>query len=726
MIFHLVLLTFKAYFCRVSFQQQNSYRTKVQDVSHKLRGIEFGQDRYRRRYWALPHCGGIFVEGMESAEVDKRETPPGSHDNLERCKSDMEHRTETMVTNNNGVKTEVDKDKRKMELISVPASNGGLSIKTNLKEDVKRELFAMEDMDKKSNLVNGNVEKMETDYMKKEAMVGGGDHKFSHGTGEHKLPHGDVMHSDSITSPSKKELRSPTMKLEDYPLFRMDNFKPGKKETEAEDLTKQVTEEVKLNNKAVNGFVKEDEIKKTLRESLQKRALNIKTQDGVNAFCGKQEVVSPTKVMKDTLTTMADGCEEKLAKYQAILKEGKESLSPESKMYACINAIRQIDLKSSPFKFDKSSSITSPTQRGSINSQPDFNSSKNTPSSVASTNAALIHPESVVSSNKQRSLSTELLISPIKTQASVGYDSLHSLDKGILPSEAQTVIDNIITTQISKDSASFSQNLTKQESSNDQHIKMGGVAMSTYSGSNSVDRTQTVSQPLSSHNTSEHSTPSVTKASPVLSSKVSILKPNITATNTAIATTTGGSISICSVSHASSDSLNTIIPMLNNSVVSQSASPLVGTPTTTAIFQGCFNTVYSTLTSPTPVHIPEGYNVLSGTWFSLLPKHSCDRSTVLHTSTSAHKAQCFAPPPDLEMKQEVNASGGGLDSTVAMIMKPVSTPEKVAMAMMTYEEFEQQQRALLDQQYCDPKPIPEGNYFQYNWVWLDCCLVFKS
>lgn len=28
----------------------------------------FGQDRYKRRYWVLPQCGGIFVEGMESGE----------------------------------------------------------------------------------------------------------------------------------------------------------------------------------------------------------------------------------------------------------------------------------------------------------------------------------------------------------------------------------------------------------------------------------------------------------------------------------------------------------------------------------------------------------------------------------------------------------------------------------------------------------------------------------
>lgn len=32
--------------------------------------MSFGQDRYRRRYWILPKCGGIFVEGLESAEPE--------------------------------------------------------------------------------------------------------------------------------------------------------------------------------------------------------------------------------------------------------------------------------------------------------------------------------------------------------------------------------------------------------------------------------------------------------------------------------------------------------------------------------------------------------------------------------------------------------------------------------------------------------------------------------
>ncbi|XP_075036900.1 bromodomain adjacent to zinc finger domain protein 2B isoform X7 [Mixophyes fleayi] len=49
-------------------KQQNQYRKKLFESSHSLRSMMFGQDRYRRRYWILPQCGGIYVEGMESGE----------------------------------------------------------------------------------------------------------------------------------------------------------------------------------------------------------------------------------------------------------------------------------------------------------------------------------------------------------------------------------------------------------------------------------------------------------------------------------------------------------------------------------------------------------------------------------------------------------------------------------------------------------------------------------
>jgi len=43
-------------------------------VNNTLRATDLGQDRYRRRYWHLAHAGGIFLEGLESAEPWKLAT----------------------------------------------------------------------------------------------------------------------------------------------------------------------------------------------------------------------------------------------------------------------------------------------------------------------------------------------------------------------------------------------------------------------------------------------------------------------------------------------------------------------------------------------------------------------------------------------------------------------------------------------------------------------------
>ncbi|KAM7380595.1 hypothetical protein PAMP_003878 [Pampus punctatissimus] len=51
-----------------TYKQQSQIRQKLFNSSHSLRSMMIGQDRYKRRYWVLPQCGGIFVEGMESGE----------------------------------------------------------------------------------------------------------------------------------------------------------------------------------------------------------------------------------------------------------------------------------------------------------------------------------------------------------------------------------------------------------------------------------------------------------------------------------------------------------------------------------------------------------------------------------------------------------------------------------------------------------------------------------
>ncbi|KAM9347625.1 bromodomain adjacent to zinc finger domain protein 2B [Symphorus nematophorus] len=51
-----------------TYKQQSLIRQKLFDSSQSLRSMTIGQDRYKRHYWVLPRCGGIFVEGMESGE----------------------------------------------------------------------------------------------------------------------------------------------------------------------------------------------------------------------------------------------------------------------------------------------------------------------------------------------------------------------------------------------------------------------------------------------------------------------------------------------------------------------------------------------------------------------------------------------------------------------------------------------------------------------------------
>ncbi|XP_070596717.1 bromodomain adjacent to zinc finger domain protein 2A isoform X7 [Erythrolamprus reginae] len=50
-------------------KRQMFFRKKLLHSSQLLRASSLGQDRYRRRYWVLPHLGGIFIEGCEASEA---------------------------------------------------------------------------------------------------------------------------------------------------------------------------------------------------------------------------------------------------------------------------------------------------------------------------------------------------------------------------------------------------------------------------------------------------------------------------------------------------------------------------------------------------------------------------------------------------------------------------------------------------------------------------------
>ncbi|XP_045068349.1 bromodomain adjacent to zinc finger domain protein 2A-like isoform X2 [Coregonus clupeaformis] len=60
-------------------KRQVFFRKKLLQSSHSLRAVSLGQDRFRRRYWLLPHLGGVLVEGPEeilaSEDILVKEVP---------------------------------------------------------------------------------------------------------------------------------------------------------------------------------------------------------------------------------------------------------------------------------------------------------------------------------------------------------------------------------------------------------------------------------------------------------------------------------------------------------------------------------------------------------------------------------------------------------------------------------------------------------------------------
>ncbi len=60
-------------------KQLTKARDDVVFLNNCLRVNDLGQDRFRRRYWHFAHAGGVFVEGLESAEPWKLETKGMPH-----------------------------------------------------------------------------------------------------------------------------------------------------------------------------------------------------------------------------------------------------------------------------------------------------------------------------------------------------------------------------------------------------------------------------------------------------------------------------------------------------------------------------------------------------------------------------------------------------------------------------------------------------------------------
>ncbi|XP_038217570.1 bromodomain adjacent to zinc finger domain protein 2B-like [Zerene cesonia] len=102
-------------------RQSEQQQLQLAAASHSLRASCYGQDRYWRRYWWLSSCGGVFVEGMESAQPEIL----SYHERLARdkCKpepgDEIEEEKEKIKKEEPEEQVEVDAEAEALELKSI-------------------------------------------------------------------------------------------------------------------------------------------------------------------------------------------------------------------------------------------------------------------------------------------------------------------------------------------------------------------------------------------------------------------------------------------------------------------------------------------------------------------------------------------------------------------------------------------------------------------------------
>lgn len=148
-------------------KQCNAMNNKMQRALNSFRVFPLGQDRYRRTYWVLPSCGGVFVEGMESGEPEEMVNNIWTEEELEfenALKCDLEEikneeleqnelneqiKEENIKEENDNEKTIEEDDTKKDSNESVDNDTKDV-IKDDNKEEVKEEI-------KDENITDENV-----------------------------------------------------------------------------------------------------------------------------------------------------------------------------------------------------------------------------------------------------------------------------------------------------------------------------------------------------------------------------------------------------------------------------------------------------------------------------------------------------------------------------------------------------------------------------------------
>lgn len=153
---------------------KSAYQNKVliEQSSNSLRATCYGQDRFWRRYWHLPKTGGIFVEGLESAQPELLKYM----NKLE----ELHNRADAMKTKQNPMDAENKKrgKKRKLSLNDEPDL---IAVSKSNESDVKSISDASNDSQKTKQTENetdiSEVQPMETDENSTNAIDNGSDTK---------------------------------------------------------------------------------------------------------------------------------------------------------------------------------------------------------------------------------------------------------------------------------------------------------------------------------------------------------------------------------------------------------------------------------------------------------------------------------------------------------------------------------------------------------------------
>ena len=269
-------------------KQQNAYNRKVIDCTTKLRATTYGQDRYKRRYWVLPTSGGIFVEGLESAELEAEpevamETEDVNEENKDESKAVAKDEEKDIKEEDKDIKEEdkdIKEEDREMRENGKELREDGKAVKDkDLKGD--KEVKATMNGIREDNLI-GNIDRKVVVQENGEAMFGEEseaklkEELLPPDTDQSKLPcvkvelngkrndeamvveNGDIKQEGSTETKVKtdvKDKHSPVMKKE-----KVDpDEKTFKRSDEVNDLVNGVTDSSAFKVPSTNLFLQKSE-----------------------------------------------------------------------------------------------------------------------------------------------------------------------------------------------------------------------------------------------------------------------------------------------------------------------------------------------------------------------------------------------------------------------------------------------------------------------------------